>query len=103
MRQRVTDISRGGGEVSTRQVLTLEIAGSNPAPATMTFLRKEEYAETTTAVGVVELMKYVDALSGLMTSVWTIMMANPLLAVMLAGALVTVGIRLFKRIKAAAK
>ena len=89
--------------VSTRQVLTLEIAGSNPAPATMTFLRKEEYAETTTAVGVVELMKYVDALSGLMTSVWTIMMANPLLAVMLAGALVTVGIRLFRRIKAAAK
>lgn len=31
------------------------------------------------------------------------MIANPLLAVMLAASLVTVGIRLFKRIKAAAK
>lgn len=67
-------------------------------------MRKEEPTETTTtATGVAALLSQVGTLTTLMGDVWAIMVANPLLAVMLAASLVTVGIRLFKRIKAAAK
>lgn len=71
-------------------------------PRNHDFLRKEENAETT-STGISVLLSQVSTLTTLMGEVWTIMVANPLLAVMLAATLVTVGIRLFKRIKAAAK
>lgn len=73
-------------------------------PRNHDFLRKEGNVEgATTATGIAVLLSQVSTLATLMGEVWTIMVANPLLAVMLAAALVTVGIRLFKRIKAAAK
>lgn len=73
-------------------------------PRNHDFLRKEGNVEaSTTVLSVSALLGQVDTLTQLMTDVWNIMIANPLLAVMLAASLVTVGIRLFKRIKAAAK
>ena len=72
-------------------------------PRNHDFLRKEGNTEGTTATGIAVLLSQVTTLATLMGEVWTIMVANPLLAVMLAASLVTVGIRLFKRIKAAAK
>ncbi len=59
--------------------------------------------DTSTATGITVLLSQVGSLATLMGEVWTIMVANPLLAVMLAASLVTVGIKLFKRIKGAAK
>jgi len=49
------------------------------------------------------LLTQVEVLTQLMASVWTVMVANPLLCVMLASSLLVVGIKLFKRIKGAAK
>ncbi len=49
------------------------------------------------------LLTQVDTLTTLMGNVWTVMVANPLLSVMLASSLLIVGIKLFKRIKGAAR
>ncbi len=53
--------------------------------------------------GIAVLLTQVDTLTTLMGNVWTVMVANPLLSVMLASSLLIVGIRLFKRIKGAAR
>ena len=85
-------------------------SGSHPedrrfesGPRNHEFLRKEGLSEASTATGVAVLLSQVGTLTTLMGDVWEIMVANPLLAVMLAGSLVTVGIRIFRRIKAAAR
>jgi len=49
------------------------------------------------------LLGQMENLTSLMSSVWSVMVANPLLCAMLASSLLVVGIKLFKRIKSAAK
>ncbi len=55
------------------------------------------------ATGFAVLLTQVDTLTTLMGNVWTVMVANPLLCAMLASTLLCVGIKLFKRIKGAAR
>lgn len=53
--------------------------------------------------GMTAILGSMATLTSLMSSVWQVMTANPLLTVFLAASLLTVGISIFKRIKRAAK
>ena len=53
--------------------------------------------------GMTAILGSMSTLTSLMSSVWQVMTANPMLTVFLAASLLTVGISIFKRIKRAAK
>ena len=57
-------------------------------------------ADSTTLTPVITAM---GTLVEIMGEVWEVMVANPLLVVFLAGSLFGVGIRIFKKVKGAAK
>ncbi len=95
-------LSRGGGVVNS--------SGSHPGgrrfksgPRNHKSFGKEGDIETGGATGIAVLLTQVDTLTTLMGNVWTVMVANPLLCAMLGSSLLVVGIRLFKRIKSAAR
>lgn len=90
-----------------------DVVGSIPAPATSrkavpihlpTTSRKEDELQTeTVATGMPAIMGAMDTIVELMGKVWTLMTSNPLLTLMVATALIPVGVGAFCAIRNAAR
>ena len=59
--------------------------------------------ETTATTGMDAVLDSFDTLGSLMSKVWTLMTSNPLLTLVLAVAVLGIGITVFRRIKSAAR
>lgn len=58
---------------------------------------------TTTATGMDAVLSATDTVANLMGKVWNIMTANPLLTVIVAAGVLTIGLGIFKKVKKTAK
>lgn len=58
---------------------------------------------TTTTTGISTVLSGVDTLSTLVSKVFDLMVANPVLLVLLAGALIGAGIAIFRKLRSAAR
>ena len=80
----------------------MEVRPLLPQPS-LRFFRKEEIAETTTAVGVAEILENTSTIGTVVGSTWDIMTANPLLLLFLCASIVSLGFAFYKKAKRAAR
>ena len=88
----------------TSEVLTLRtlVRFQFPQPAARLKHLKELFTQTVTT-GMEAVLGSMDTITSLMSSVWTMMTSNALLTLFLATGLISVGVKVFRMIKSAAR